>query len=249
MEIDTSISPSIDPSLFDVPQVADTFTIGTNADGEAVKHQAWVTARSAAESVFGIAGKLSAAEQAIRNLGSQPDAATDVRLRRGARQQMQAARAALDAAYTALGEHATALESEAEGLIGTEAARVGVTENARAAEARAILRGMTKPSDRSDLLQRALQAGDREFIAGVLASGSPILSGLTPDAHANLRAEARARFAPDQDRLLSGIDRLASMLRQADDSLTRRFASITGEGNGRVAAAERALSALEGSAA
>lgn len=90
----------------------------------------------------------------------------------------------------------------------------------------------------------AARAALTSCAAAIAASASA-----SADAHANLRAEARARFAPDQDRLLSGIDRLASMLRQADDSLTRRFASITGEGNGRVAAAERALSALEGSAA
>lgn len=246
--VDTSLSISLDPSNYDHPAVANVFdTDTTNPDGSVARHAAWTTARAAAQTVFSIAGKLSAADRAIAELGRQPDPATDVRLRRSARQQMTEANKALTAAYTALTEQRAALSTEAAGLIGTERARLGVTENARGAEVRQWLRGLSV-TQRTDALNEALQARDSEVVSSILAA-TPVLSGLKRDAHANLAEDARRVFAPRHDALIGGIDRLVSMLQTGEKALTTRFAPITGEGNSRVAAAERALSALEGGAA
>lgn len=237
---------SLDPTI-SIDPLAQQFTIGANTDGQPIPHAAFTAARSAMGSVFDIAGKLATADQAIRDLGAQPDPATDARLRRGARQQMAEAKKALDGAFAALGDQAVTLAAQAEELTGAPLYRTGVTENARGAEVRQWLRGMA-PAQRTDALNEALAAKDREIVASVLAA-SPILSGLNRDHFANFTTDARRTFAPDQNRLLGGIERLTQALRTAEDTLTKRFAKITGEGSSRHAAAERALSALEGSAA
>lgn len=238
----SSLFPDMDPAMTIEP-MADTFIVGLNADGQPVHAGAFTAAKSAAAKVFDIAGKLSDAERAIASLGNQPDPQTDTRLRRNARAAMAQARKALDDAFASLGEHSQTLANEAEQLVGTHQARASVTDNARGAEVRGWLRGMT-PSQRTDAINEALTAGDQEIISSVLAA-SPVLSGMERDHHTSLAADARARFAPDQHRILGGIEHLVRALRDADTTLNKRFGGLTGEGDSRHAAVERAIGALE----
>src|SRR5690606_31905914 len=136
---------------------------------------------------------------------------------------------AIEKARATLGDHARVLQAEVIQSIGLDTARSGVTDNARGAEARSLLRSVTNAADKSTMLHEAMRAGDREFIAGILA-GSPILSGLDREAYTNLRTEAASAFAPDQSRLLAGVDQLVGILNDADRALDARFGALTGEG-------------------
>ncbi|MFG0291721.1 MAG: hypothetical protein ACF8MJ_01055 [Phycisphaerales bacterium JB050] len=234
---------STDPEMTIVP-LADGFRIGTTDTGEEIHHAAYTAALAASQSVYETAGKLAEADEAIRSLGKQPDAATGARLRKNARAAMDRAQKTYADTLAKLAEHSDSLSAEAEGLIGTETARLDINSNARGAEVRSLLRTMPK-HDREALIESAIADGDQEVVAGVLAA-SPLLSGIDRKRHAMLREQARVRFAPEQDRLIKGIDRLANAMRTANGALEKRFGSITGAGDSRQARAERSLAALEG---
>lgn len=251
----------------DTPAFANRFNLSTpNADGSPQRHPAWAATRATMEAIVASAGRLTAAEQAV-NLAANaqaareaahrgtwngvapvPDPHAERRLRASARREIASTKDAIEKARATLGDHARVLQAEVVQSIGLDTARSGVTDNARGAEARSLLRSVTNPADKSAMLHEAMRAGDREFIAGILA-GSPILSGLDREAYTNLRTEAASAFAPDQSRLLAGVDQLVGILNDADQALDARFGALTGEGPSQAAEQERALAALEGGAA
>lgn len=263
-----------DPSIFhigvdqlDTPQVANRFNMPTpNPDGSPQRHPAWTSTRTTLVRVVESAGRLATAEKAVRaaaveqasreaaarrtwdGVGVVPDPHAERRLRASARTEIARAKAEIEKTRTSLGEHARVLQAEIVQAIGLEVTRQGVVENHRGAEARAMLRSIGKSPDKSAILNEALRAGDREFIAGILG-GSPILSGLDREAFAALREQAAAEFASDQSRLLAGVEHCVSVLNEADRALDSRFGALTGEGPSGQAAQERAIAALEGGAA
>lgn len=247
----------------DTPQVVNRFNLPTpNPDGSPQRHPAWTATRATAQRITESAGRLVAAEQAVhaaameqarREAGARgtwkgvaplPDPQAERRLRASARQEITNTKAAIEKTRASLGEHARVLHAEIVQSVGTNMARQDLAFNARAAEARAMLKSVGNPADKSAILNEAIRAGDREFIAGILA-GSPILSGLDREAFAALREQAAAEFAPDQSRLLAGVEHLVSFLNDADRALDSRFGALTGEGPSGQAAQERALAALE----
>lgn len=251
----------------DAPQVASRFTLGVPApDGSPARHPAWALTRDTLKRVVEGSSRLATAEKAVRTAAMEHAAReaaargswrgvapvmephAERRLRSSARTEITNTKGAIAKAREALGEHARTLQAEIVQAIGTDTARQDLAANARAAEARSMLRSLGKSPDKSAVLNEAIRAGDREFIAGIL-SGSPILSGLDREAFGALREQAATEFAGEQSRLLSGISFLVDHLNLADSALDRRFGALTGEGPSGQAAQERALAALEGGAA
>ena len=240
---------SLDPAVV-IDPLATEFVIGSTADGNAVPHATFSMTQSAMNSVYEIASKLEDADRSIKALGDKPDPATDARMRKNAQAAMGQAKKTIADTYISLSDHAARIAGEADELVGTQHYRAGVTENARGAEVRQWLRELS-PTLRTDALNEALTAKDREIIASVLAA-SPVLSGMKREHHSSLANDAHAQFAPDQHRLMRGIAKLTKALQTADGVLMKRYAGITGVGSSRQAEAERAINALgslEGSAA
>lgn len=179
-----------------------------------------------------------------KGVGVVADPNAERRLRASARTEITNTKAAIAKARESLGEHARTLQGEIVQAIGTDTARQDLASNARSAEARAMLRSIGNPADKSAILNEAMRAGDREFIAGILGS-SPILSGLDREAFAALREQAASEFAGEQSRLLAGVGFLVEHLNNADRALDNRFGALTGEGPSGQAAQEKALAALE----
>lgn len=239
------VSPSLDPSIIDAEEISAPLVIGASADGSPVFHPAHGTAKTAFTAMHAASVALVDAEKAI---AAASDPTANKRLRAGAEKRLAEVRKAADTALEALAKHREQVSGEVEQLIGTETARVSVTDNARGAEVRSWLRGMAKPGDRTTALMECIAAGDRTVIAAVLAA-SPVLSGLDRRAFENLRAEASRKFAPKHDTILAGVDRLRGLVEHADRITGQRFGALIGRGNSGDAKAEAALRALEGGAA
>lgn len=241
METNSTISPSVDPTMADA--IADQLTIGTNADGSPVYSPAFTAGRATLAKLHESSLALADAEAGIKRAG-MTDPVTADRLRNAARKTMAAIAKSVESGLAALTANHDQCTAEIEAAIGTEQSRTGVCENARGAEIRSWVRSLPTPSARTDALLAAIREGEREIVAAVLAAPAA-LSGIKPDARENLAAEAAERFAPASTKMRASIDKMRSMLQIAASATGQRFAATTGFGESVAAVAQRSLTALE----
>lgn len=240
--INTDIPVSI--HVDNIDPLRDAFTLGVNADGSPVLHDAFTKARGAMDVLFTKSSALSEADRALRG---RIDSAQERRLRAGADRALSDARQSVEAALESIAQHRAKTEDDITNTLGIPAARTSVTDSQRAADVRSALRAMPKTA-RLDALRAALNEGDAEAVAAVL-SASPLASGLTRGDLEGLRMDAERKFAPKAAALRDSMDRLREVLARAGDATERTWGRLAGRGTDPHARAEAALRNLEGSAA
>jgi len=160
-----------------------------------------------------------------------------------------AARAAFDRAAATIDNRKTELEGYRDQLAKRITAALFRSEDAhpqaiaQAGEIRAHMKG---EKQRFRLLVDAIEAGDRQTVAAVLAA-PPYLSGLTPKQHSELRGLAERKFAPTEtaqrdaaDAIIAHVMKVASVfvgrlgeaLKVADTPAGRATAKIGELANG-----------------
>lgn len=243
--IDTSVSPSLGPSILDAPQVASALTIGQATDGSPVLHPALIASRAAMKSMHESSLALAEAERAIK---ATNDPSASKRLRAGAEKRLAEATKAASSALEALAQHREKVCAEIDEAIGVPRAREVVTDALRASDIRAHIRSLGTPTARMEALRAAISAGDREAASAAL-SCSPLALGITQREADTLRDFAERQFARPLVAIRDGLDKVRGIVEQADRITSARFGSLIGRGDSREARAEAALRNLEGGAA
>lgn len=90
---------------------------------------------------------------------------------------------------------------------------------------RAHVASLPSASERTAFLYGRVRTGDRQTADAVLR-GPAYLSGLSDEAHALLRAEAAATFAPELDRQRAAVDKITARIEEASRSLVERYAKV-----------------------
>lgn len=240
--INTDVSVSVHPEVIDT--LRDAFTLGVNADGSPVMHDAFHKARASMETLFAKSSALSEADRALK--ASRIDSAQERRLRAGADKALSDARQSVETALESIAQHRAKTEDEITNALGIPAARTSVTDSMRAADVRRALMALPKTA-RLDALRAAINEGDVEAVASVL-SASPLASGLSRGDLEALKMDAERKFSPKAAALRDNLDRVRSLLANAGDVTERAFGRLAGRGTDPHARAEAALRNLEGSA-
>lgn len=94
------------------------------------------------------------------------------------------------------------------------------TDPAAAAELRAVIRTRPAP-ERSALVRRAIEEGDRQIVSAVYAS-HPLLTGFDGELRAMLAADAHRLLRPAEAALLAQIERAIEHVSRLRDSWHRR---------------------------
>jgi hypothetical protein len=234
-------SPSI--GVENIDERSQHFVIGGTPE-EPVYDATFTTARGGMAALVDATARLLEAEQSVKHVGKLTPAEA-LRVQRGAAKAVTAATVTLNKALASLGEHRQRLTGEMEQALGVETSRTSIADNQRAGEVRAFVRGLD-PIKRADVLRNAINEGDREFVAGVLAM--PRLAGLDSAEAATVRADAELKFSPDQFARRAEVDILSRRLGLAGRAFADRFGAMIGQGDSPAARTERALAALEGGA-
>lgn len=243
--IDTSVSPALDPSILDAPQVAAPLTIGQATDGSPVLHPALTASRAAMKTMHDSSAALAEAERAIK---ATNDPAANKRLRAGAEKRLADATKASADALDVIARHREKVCGEIDEALGIPEARTSVTAAMRASDIRAHIRSLGTPAARMEAVRAAISAGDREAAAAAL-SCSPLALGITQREADTLRDFAEHQFARPLVAIRDGLDKVRGIVENADRITTSRFGSLIGRGDSREARAEAALRNLEGGAA
>lgn len=239
------VSPSLDPSILDAPQIASALTLGQSMDGSPVLHPALTAARAAMKIMHDSSAALAEAERAIK---ATNDPSASKRLRAGAEKRLADATKAATSALDALAQHREKVCAEIDEALGIPRAREVVTDAMRASDIRAYIRSLGTPVARMEALRAAIGGGDREAASAAL-SCSPLALGITQREADTLRDFAEHHFARPLVAIRDGLDKVRGIVEQADRITTSRFGSLIGRGDSREARAEAALRNLEGGAA
>lgn len=119
---------------------------------------------------------------------------------------------------------AIALTSKIEGAL-TDPRRDQAHRVQNAAEVRAHVKAMQKPSERAHWVMQRIDQGDLTVATAIL-QGSCWAAGLEPEAFDLIRATAAAKFAPNESRKLETLGKLAAKLDTAGANYMKKYLAI-----------------------
>lgn len=228
----------------------DALTLGVDAKGQPIVHDAFNKAWASMETLFAKSSALSEADRALKSTGNgHTDSAQERRLRAGAEKALSEARQSVATAMESIAQHRAKTEDEISAALMLPEHTSSVVHTMRAESLRRVLLTMPKTA-RLDALRASITQGRVEPLASVLSIDA-LASGLEPGDLEALRMDGERKFAAQAASRRDALIRLGETLARAGDATERTWGRLVGRGSDPHARTEAALRNLlgEGSAA